>query len=87
MLENCRKNLKDGGRNGAKNRLEVEMLSPIYLLLEIYGYALEKSRVKEYVAFFERVCEYNGINYYAEHGPSHVLTVYKKLVHWRSLLD
>ena len=85
-LENCRKTLSDGGRCGAKNRLEVEMLSPIYLLLEIYGHELDKSRVKEYVEFFERVCSYNGINYYAEHGPSHVLTICKKLVRWRTLL-
>lgn len=87
MLEAVRKSLPDGGRNGALNRLEVEMLSPIYLLLEIYGYALEKARLKEYVDFFERVCEYNGLSYYAEHGPSHVLTVFKKLVHWRALLE
>ena len=87
MLEKCRKTLSDTGRNGALNRLEIEMLSPIYLLMEIYGYTLEKNKVREYVAFFERVCRYNGIEYYAEHGPAYVLTIYKKLSHWRSLLD
>jgi hypothetical protein len=87
LFEDGKRNLKDTGRTGSLNRLEVEMLSPIYLLLEIYGYALEKARLKEYVDFFERVCEYNGLSYYAEHGPSHVLTVFKKLVHWRALLE
>lgn len=87
MLETCRKSLANTGRNGALNRLEVEMLSPIYLLMEIYGYALKKDILKGYIAFFERVCEYNGIHYYAEHGPAYVLTIYKKLSHWRALLD
>lgn len=87
LLEKRRKMLKDTGRNGALNRLEVEMLSPIYILMEIYGYALDKKTVQKYIDFFERVCTYNAISYYAEHGPSHVLTVFKKLVHWRSLID
>lgn len=87
MLEKCRKELSDTGRGGALNRLEVEMLSPIYLLMEIYGHTLEKERIKQYVSFFERVCSYNGIEYYAEHGPAYVLTVYKKLSHWRALLN
>lgn len=87
LLEKCRASLPQTGRNGALNRLEVEMLSPIYTLMEIYGHELDKEQVKKYVDFFERVCEYNGITYYAEWGPTQNLTVYKKMVYWRSLLD
>lgn len=87
LLENCRVQLKDTGRNGALNRLEVEMLSPIYILMEIYGHELEKEQIKGYIEFFERVCAYNCIEYYAEWGAPQNLTVYKKMVNWRSLLD
>ena len=65
----------------ALNRLEVEMLSPIYLYLEIYGHTLERAKLKEYIDTFERVCLLNGIDYLGEH-----MTLYKKLVLWRSLL-
>ena len=87
LLEKCRVNLKESGRNSALNRLEVEMLSPIYMLMEIYGHELDKETVKKYVEFFERVCDYNGIMYYAEWGQAQNLTVYRKMVNWRSLLD
>lgn len=86
LLENCRAKLENTGRNGALNRLEVEMLSPIYMLMELYGHELEKEKVLEYSGFFERVCSYNGISYYAEWGQTQDLTIYKKLVNWRSLL-
>ena len=86
-MENCRVQLKDTGRSGALNRLEVEMLSPIYILMEIYGHELEKEQIKGYIEFFERVCAYNCIEYYAEWGAPQNLTVYKKMVNWRSLLD
>ena len=48
---------------------------------------LNKEQIKEYIEFFERVCAYNCIEYYAEWGAPQNLTVYKKMVNWRSLLD
>jgi hypothetical protein len=81
LFEDGKRNLKDTGRTGSLNRLEVEMLSPIYLYLEIYGHTLERAKLKEYIDTFERVCLLNGIDYLGEH-----MTLYKKLVLWRSLL-
>jgi hypothetical protein len=81
LFEDGKRNLKDKGRTGSLNRLEVEMLSPIYLYLEIYGHTLERAKLKEYIDTFERVCLLNGIDYLGEH-----MTLYKKLVLWRSLL-
>lgn len=86
MLEETRKKLSNGGWRSTKNRLEIEMLSPIYLLLEIYGAELKKEDVKKYIEFFERVCTENCIYYYGEHGSKDSLYMSKKYVVWRSLL-
>ena len=86
MLEDCRAKLSDEGKNGALNRLEIEMLSPIYLLLEIYGQELTNSEVTYYADFFERVTTKNCIYYYGEHGSVDALHLTKKLTIWRALL-
>ena len=86
LLETCRAQLFDEGKNGALNRLEIEMLSPIYVLLEIYAQELSNSQVKYYADFFERVTTRNCIYYYGEHGSKDALHLTKKFVVWRSLL-
>ena len=86
LLEDCRKTLQDTGWTGSLNRLEIEMLSPIYLLLEIFGQDLSNERVEYYSDFFERVCKRNCIYYFGEHGSVDARHLTKKYTVWRSLL-
>lgn len=67
-MESCRKDLRDEGFNGALNRLETEMLTPIYLLMNLYGSMLSNEEIDYYIRFFERVCHRNGINCTNEGG-------------------
>lgn len=86
ILEKGRKALKDEGIAGAKNRLEIEMLGPVYLYLEIFGHELPSEEVRYYHDFFRDVTLRNGSYYYAEHGMTHTLTNEKKMMMWRSYL-
>lgn len=87
QLTDCWKSLEFDGRNGSKNRLELEMLSPMYLLLELYGQELSQQQIKDYIAFFERVTEYNGI--YTASQCSYIFghTIYNKFLRWRCYLN
>lgn len=85
LLEKARKELQDGDWTSAKNRLEIEMLSPIYLLLEIHYDTLTGKEMLYFADLFERVCERNGIYYYGEHGSKDALHITKKLVVWRTV--
>ncbi len=86
LLESCRDGLEVGDFNSPRNRVEMEMLSPVYLLLEIYAYRLDKETLKKHIDFFERVTAFNGLDYTAEHGPTHTKEIFRKLVNWRSVL-
>ena len=86
LLEDKRKSLASGDYTSAKTRLEIEMLSPIYLLLEIHFDSLTNEEMVGYADFFERVCRENCIYYYGEHGSKDALFMTKKLVHWRSAM-
>ena len=85
-LEEGRNALQDNGISGAKNRLEIEMLGPVYLYMELYAHELPPEKIRYYHDFFRDVTIRNGSYYYAEHGMTHTLTNEKKMMMWRSYL-
>jgi hypothetical protein len=86
ILEKGRSALQDEGIRGAKNRLEIEMLGPVYLYMELYVHELPADQIRYYHDFFRDVTIRNGSYYYAEHGMTHTLTNEKKMMGWRTYL-
>lgn len=83
-MEECRKHLTDNDDfHGALNRLEVEMLTPIYVLMEMHGQTLSPEQIDYYIHFFERVSSRNGIYAYSEWGGQ----IIEKLYNWAAYLE
>ena len=66
--------------------MERELLTPLYLYLEIYALETDKELLKQYVDMFERICQENNIIYRAEHGAEYSKDIETKMATWRSLL-
>ena len=67
-------------------RVERELLTPLYLYLEIYAYEADKEVLKQYIDLFEKICEENNMPYRAEHGAEYSKDIETKLATWRALL-
>lgn len=86
ILEEGRRRLQGKEYDETRNRLEIEMLCPVYLYLELYAYCLPADKIRYYHDFFRDVTIRNGSYYCAEHGVTHTLTNEKKMINWRSYL-
>lgn len=84
-IKKCLSKMSNDGNYGVRNRVEIELLSPIYVLTDIFGYQLDRQTILENIDFFRTVCERNDIYSRAEHGLTQALTVEKKLIEWRAL--
>ncbi len=70
-----------------KLRIVRERLTPIYLLVEIYGEELEKEYLKNLIDTFYQDALNNNVSYYAEHGPENYnKDMHAKITQWRSLI-
>lgn len=70
-----------------KLRVARERLTPMYLLVELYGEEMEKGELSYYVEEFTKDVLENNVAYYAEHGPEYFTKdMHAKLTEWRSLL-
>lgn len=67
-------------------RVERELITPLYLYLEIYAFETDKGVLKQYIDLFERICEENNMPYRSEHGAEYSKDVETKLATWRALL-
>ena len=70
-----------------KLRIARERLTPLYLLVELYGEDLDKNTLAEYIEIFAKDTLENNIAYFAEHGPEYFAKdMHAKVTQWRSLL-
>ena len=88
----CFTDILTDGVNAAKDkkvkmRIARERLTPLYLLVELYGEELDKKFLKNLIDTFSQDVLENNVAYYAEHGPENYnKDMHAKITQWRALL-
>lgn len=71
----------------AIQRIRVERLSPIFMLMDLYRTTLTDADILNYVNEFLKTCDDNSITYYDEHGASYGRTVRALTNGWLTALN